>query len=373
MPDKYRIATIIGTRPEAIKLAPVIQALSAEVEFEITVISTGQHREMLDQVFELFKIRPTVDLDLMRPGQSLTDLAGRALQEIGTVIRSILPHMLIVQGDTTSAFVGSLAAFYERVPSAHVEAGLRTFNRDDPFPEEINRKLTASLATLHFAPTSRAKAHLLAEGVPESVIEVTGNTVVDALRWVSESSAFAATELPSGIGVVGRTILVTLHRRESWGEPMAAVCIALRRVLDDFPDVRILLPMHRNPVVRGTIQSVLGGHSRACLSEPLDYVTFVKAMSASYLVVTDSGGIQEEAPTFGRPVLVARETTERPEAVEAGTAQLVGTSTAALQQALTRLLVNQDAYDAMSHAVSPFGDGFASARIVRRIKEWFAS
>src|SRR5581483_8951600 len=303
MANRLRVVSLFGTRPEAIKLAPVVRLLNDAGWADQIVVVTGQHREMLDQVIGIFDLHPDVDLDLMAHGQSLSELTERTLQAVTRVLRDCAPDMLLVQGDTTSAFVGALAAFYERVPVAHVEAGLRSFDPYNPFPEEINRRLISVVAQLHFAPTPRARQNLLAEGVPESRIQVTGNTVVDALLAISRSDALA--RLPAlPLAPDHRLILVTLHRRESWGPPMAAICRAFRRILDTHPDVELLFPMHRNPVVRQAPIPALADHPRAHLVEPLYYLRFLQALRASYLVVTDSGGIQEEAPALAKPVLV---------------------------------------------------------------------
>lgn len=367
MPERLPVMTLFGTRPEAIKLAPVVLALAQAPWVAQTVAVTGQHREMLDQVLALFDLRPDADLALMSPGLPLAEQAARALAAIAGLLRERRPRLLIVQGDTASAFAGALAAFYEQIPVAHVEAGLRTHQRHDPFPEEVNRRLISAVADLHFAPTERARAHLLAEGVPAAAITVTGNTEVDALRLIRGRGALPS---PAHVSPHERLLLVTLHRREHWGARMAAMCGALRRVLDSFPDTALLFPMHRNPVVRAAITAALGDHPRVRLVEPLDYLDFVGAMAASYLILTDSGGVQESAPALGKPVLVLRETTERPEAIQAGTALLVGTDPQAIEAAATRLLTDGDAYAAMARAVSPFGDGHAAERIVTGIHDW---
>jgi UDP-N-acetylglucosamine 2-epimerase (non-hydrolysing) len=371
MPDQIRVMTLFGTRPEAIKMAPVVQALHCAKWVDQVVVVTGQHREMLDQVLDIFEIHPDVDLDLMAHGQSLAELTGRALQTITNAIQRVEPDLMIVQGDTTSAFVGALAAFYEHVPVGHVEAGLRSFDNQDPFPEEVNRHLLSVVANLHFAPTDRARANLLAEGVSAERIFVTGNTVVDALHAVRESRHMQELNQVAGVTSSRRLILVTLHRRESWGEPMAAMCRSLRQAIDLFPDVEVLFPMHRNPVVREQVVRTLGDCQRVHLVEPLDYLHFVQAMVSCHFVVTDSGGIQEEAPALGKPVLVLRETTERPEAIEAGTARLVGTNGTAVFEAVTQLLSDRSAYESMAHAANPFGDGHAAERVLDAIRGWF--
>lgn len=365
-----RVITVFGTRPEAVKMAPVIQRLRATENIDLQVITTGQHREMLDQVLDLFGITPDEDLDVMEHGLGLAELSARMVEGTARVLRRRRPHLVLVQGDTSSVFAGALAAAYERVAVGHVEAGLRSFDRWDPFPEEINRRLVSSVAGLHFAPTHQARANLLAEGVDDKTITITGNTVIDALLKVRDSEAFVRAPLPAGWDGQGRLLLVTLHRREHWGEPMAAMCRALAEVLDRFPDTTLLFPMHRNPVVREAVQSALAGHPRAHLVEPLDYLAMVKAMASAYMVITDSGGLQEEAPALGRPVLVLRETTERPEAVTAGTARLVGTDPATIITHASELLSNPSAYQAMARAINPFGDGHAAERIVAAIQGW---
>ena len=370
MRERLRVMTLFGTRPEAVKMAPVVRRLAEAPWVEPAVAVTGQHREMLDQVLEVFDITPDHDLRLMEHGQSLAELTGRALQAVTGLLLEVRPDLLLVQGDTTSAFAGALAAFYQQIPVGHVEAGLRSFDNYDPFPEEANRRLTAAVTDLHFAPTERARQNLLSEGIADSRIVVTGNTVVDALLTVAGSERLRELPPPPGFGEGGRLILVTLHRRENWGEPMEAMCASLRRVLDHFPDTRLLFPMHRNPIVRGPVTRALGGHPRAHLVEPLDYLGFVKAMTLCHLIVTDSGGIQEEAPALAKPVLVLRETTERPEAIEAGTARLVGTSPTRVFAAVAELLTDDGTYDAMARAASPFGDGHAAERIVDTIRIW---
>lgn len=367
-----KVLMLIGTRPEAIKMAPVVDHLATALWAEAEVISTGQHREMLDQVFTLFGIRPAVDLELMQHGQSLSDLAGNALKVIGRVLEERRPDLLLVQGDTTTAAMGALAGFYGRVSVGHVEAGLRSFNNDDPFPEEVNRRLASLAVRLHFAPTERARQNLLREGVRDPAITVTGNTVIDALMATSRNPRMAEVCLPVTPEAGKRVILVTLHRRESWGEPIAAVCRSLRTVLDRFPDVSVLLPMHRNPIVRVAVVAALGGHLRAHLVEPLDYLAFVKAMTIAHFILTDSGGVQEEAPGLSKPVLIVRKTTERPEALEAGTARLVGTDAGDVLAAMTELLEDEAAYTAMAHAANPFGDGRAAERIVETIRRFSA-
>jgi len=359
-----KVLTILGTRPEAIKLAPVIKEMERHPETISRVCVTAQHREMLDPFLALFDIRADYDLNIMQPGQSLFDVTSRVLLGLKCVLEEDKPEVVLVQGDTTTAFAAALAAFYLKVKVGHVEAGLRTEDKYNPFPEEINRRLISHLADFHFAPTERAKANLLAEGVHAQAIFVTGNTVVDALFMILARTK-GQDLLPSLPLRPGRKlILVTAHRRESFGIGLANICQALERIVQHAPDVEIVYPVHLNPNVRVTVERLLGGVDRVHLIEPLDYVAFVRLMNRAYLILTDSGGIQEEAPSLGRPVLVMRETTERPEAIEAGTARLVGTDPDAIVHETLRLLEDQDAYARMADAPNPFGDGHAAERIV---------
>jgi UDP-N-acetylglucosamine 2-epimerase (non-hydrolysing) len=318
---------------------------------------------MLDQVLDLFGLVPDHDLDLMKAGQTLTDITARVLTHLGPVLDERKPSLVLVHGDTTTTFAASLAAFYRQIPVGHVEAGLRTPDRYNPYPEEMNRRLTTQLASLHFAPTATSEAQLLAENVaPESIFR-TGNTVIDALLAT-------AAKLPAAPGAGGRQVLVTAHRRENWGEPMANICRAVRRLAEAYPDVRVLFPIHRNPVVRETAQAILGEHPRITMIEPLDYAPFVAAMRDSTLILTDSGGVQEEAPSLGKPVLVMRTTTERPEAIDAGTVELVGVDEDVIFTTASRLLDDADAYDRMARAVNPYGDGQACGRIVQACRHF---
>jgi UDP-N-acetylglucosamine 2-epimerase (non-hydrolysing) len=353
------IAVIFGTRPEAIKLAPVIRELQARGQAPI-IVNTGQHRELLDPLLRKLSITATVNLDVMRDNQPLSGLTARLSDSLGEALRKFRPDAVIVQGDTTTALCGALAAFYERIPVAHVEAGLRSGVLDDPFPEELNRRLVSQLTRWHFAPTARARDALRAEGASD--VELTGNTVIDNLFWVLEQrfgqSAFT--------GEGGRRILVTLHRRENQGYRMGGVAEVLRR-LAGRGDVEIVLPLHKSPSVRQVLVPALGGQPEITLVEALDYPDFTATLAASDLVITDSGGVQEEAPSIGKPVLVARDTTERPEAIEAGAARLVGTDVAALLDATTALLDDADLYASMASVVNPFGDGKAAERIATRL------
>lgn len=363
------VLVVFGTRPEAIKLAPVITELGQRPQVVVRVVTTAQHRELLDQVLDVFGIAPDVDLDIMRPRQTLAELSGRVLGAMDRLLASTPVDLVVVQGDTTSALMCGLAAFYRRVPVAHVEAGLRTGSPENPFPEEMNRRLTGALASWHFAPTGRARDCLVADGVPADRIWVTGNTVVDALLRIRESQAFQAARARVSVGPGERLLLVTLHRRESWGAPLAGMCRALRTIVQARAGVRMIIPVHLNPVVRDTIHRHLGGIPRIALVDPMEYVDFIATMEASWFVLTDSGGVQEEAPVLGCPVLVLRETTERSEAVDHGVARLVGTGPEAIAGAALHLLDVPAERDRMARPVSPFGDGHAARRIADRIVE----
>ncbi len=359
----------MGTRPEAVKLAPVVLRLreihAAGNGAEVTVCSTGQHREMLDQVLSLFGIRPEMDLDLMSPDQTLADLTARAVAAVHRAVADAAPDAVLVQGDTTTAMTGALAAFYCKVRVGHVEAGLRTGDLHSPFPEEANRRIISTLATWHFAPTSRAAGALRAEGVAPSSIFVTGNTGIDALLWVSRRlPKRRKTFTQDG----RRLLLVTAHRRENFGRPLERVCLAIKEICRRNPDVSVLYPVHPNPNVRRPVTSRLGGLERVTLCDPLGYRDFVAAMRDAYLILTDSGGVQEEAPSIGRPVLVLRNETERPEAVEAGVAKLVGTEVDAIVGQTQRLLDDESEYRRMATRVNPFGDGHAAERIVEVLR-----
>ena len=357
------VSIAIGTRPEAIKLAPVVRELRARPNVAVRVVAAAQHRELLDQALAAFAIAPDVDLAVMQPDQTLAQLTGRVLTNMEGEFRTHRPDIVVVQGDTTTVFATSLAAFYERVPVAHVEAGLRSHDLSNPFPEELNRRLTASVTRWHFAPTARARQNLLREGVADTQVFVTGNTVVDALHSIIATERFRTTPLPGDVTASRRLILVTLHRRESWGKPLAGMCAAIKALCDRYPESYVFFPVHLNPNVRRTVEEILGSTRQVQLLPPLEYFTFLKALQASTLVLTDSGGVQEEAPVFGRPVLVLRDTTERPEAIEAGVALRVGTSCEAIVAAASRLLDDPAAYQAMARATSPFGDGGAARRI----------
>ena len=361
MADQPRVTIVLGTRPEAIKLAPVIRTFQACDALNTRVVLTGQHREMVTQVMDLFGLKADQDLNLMAPRQTLTHVTCAALQGLREDFQAYPPGMVLVQGDTTTAFAAGLAAFYEQIPVGHVEAGLRTDNLLDPFPEEANRRLLSQIATLHFAPTMKAEANLKASGVVGE-ISVTGNTVIDALLLMAESAPEIGFDKLDWS--TQRVILATVHRRENWGDRLQDIASGMLQILDRHPDTALLLPLHRNPTVREPLQQLLGDHSRVVLTEPLDYDRLVTAMKGCTLLLTDSGGLQEEAPALGKPVLVLRRTTERPEAVDAGTARLVGTDPGVILEEASRLLSDSDAYEAMSRAVNPFGDGKASGRIL---------
>ncbi|OYD61131.1 non-hydrolyzing UDP-N-acetylglucosamine 2-epimerase [Rhodococcus sp. OK302] len=365
-----RIAVIYGTRPEAIKCAPLIKAIEAHPGLDVTVVVTGQHPEMVNEVHRIFEIHPDHDLALMEPGQPLGRLSGRVTVAITEVLRQFRPDIVVVHGDTSSSTAAALAAFSEGIPVVHLEAGLRSHDLRNPFPEEGNRRMTAAITSLHLCPTELARQNLLAERIPLNNIAVTGNTVVDALLTTATNTdtpdnRALRSALDSGL----RVVLLTLHRRESWGKPMEAVASAVRQIVDAVPDIVVLCPMHPNPAVRATLTERLGAHERILLAEPLAYRDLVAALKHTYLVLTDSGGIQEEAPTFGVPVLVLRDTTERPEAIEAGCARLTGTAPVSVFADATRLLLDENAYRAMAHAGNPYGDGHAAARAVAAIAE----
>jgi len=365
-----KVMVVFGTRPEAIKMAPVIRALRQKASILCQITVTAQHREMLDQVLKLFEIVPDFDLNLMKHGQTLTDITTRALWELREVFQREHPDLVLVHGDTTTTFVAALAAFYTQIPVGHVEAGLRTGNKYSPYPEEMNRKLASVLTDLHFAPTETAKRNLLLEGVEPDKIFVTGNTVIDALlATVKPEYSFLDPQIQTILkqGEAARMILVTTHRRENLGEPMRQIYQALKSTLEEFPDAYVIFPVHKNPEVRKVVTEVLGSHPRVNLVEPMDYEPFANLMARSHLILTDSGGIQEEAPTLGKPVLVVRDTTERPEAVAAGTVALVGTEFDSVLMELKRLLSDQSAYLQMSMASNPYGDGCAAERIAKII------
>lgn len=365
-----KISVIFGTRPEAIKLCPVALMMKANPAFECNVCVTGQHREMLQQVLDVFGVKPDKDLALMRPNQTLGGFTSRAIAALDEYLAEEKPDIVMVQGDTTTVLCGALAAFYHHIPVAHVEAGLRTWNLDSPWPEEVNRVLTTRLAKWHFCPTENNKANLLKEGVPAANIFVTGNTVIDALLIAKEmvrKNPPAIDGLPSDMmGTEERVVLITGHRRENFGEGFENICTAIRNLAEKFPDVHFIYPVHLNPNVREPVNRILGHHCgrNVHLIEPQSYLPFVALMNRAYLILTDSGGVQEEAPSLGKPVLVMRDTTERPEALCAGAVKLVGTQRAAIESEVAQLLMDSNSYKKMSGALNPYGDGNAVARII---------
>ena len=369
---QMRVLSIFGTRPEAIKMGPVVKAIEACPNLESIVCVTAQHREMLDQVLDVFDITPDYDLDIMKSKQSLTDITRRALKGLEEVIKEVKPNIVLVHGDTTTTFVGALAAFYQQVSVGHVEAGLRTFNKYEPFPEEMNRKLTGVLTDLHFAPTTTAEKHLLDEGVNPEQIFVTGNTVIDALLTVVEKVhqdkklRLSFEDRFSFLNADKKLLLVTGHRRENFGEGFQNICQAITEMAAD-SQLEIVYPVHLNPNVQGPVYSLLADLDNVHLIEPLDYLPFVYLMDRSHIILTDSGGIQEEAPSLGKPVLVMRDTTERPEAVDEGTVRLVGTNTNNIVSETRRLLNSEQDYQTMSRAHNPYGDGHAAGRVVEAI------
>lgn len=367
----HRVMTIYGTRPEAIKMAPLVGALERHPDLEPVVAVTGQHREMLDQVNQLFGIVPTHDLDLMTPGATLAQITSKTITATSALMQEVRPDVVVVQGDTTTVLAAALSAFYEKIPVVHLEAGLRTGDIYSPFPEEVNRRLTSPLAALHLAPTATSKANLLREGIDEATIPVTGNTVIDALQWTThqpvEFTDPRVGEVVASAKDGRRVLLVTSHRRESWGDRMTESMGAIRDLAVANPDVTVLLPMHRNPIVRDVIEPMLGPLDNVVLTEPLEYHQFAHVLAAADVVLTDSGGVQEEAPSLGKPVLVMRDTTERPEAVEAGTVRLVGTDADTIRTSVQTLFDDRAAYDAMANAVNPYGDGKAAQRCVAAV------
>lgn len=357
--------TVFGTRPEGIKMAPVVKELEKRDGVETVVCITAQHREMLDQVLNLFNIEPDYDLDIFSKGQTLTEITTRALQGLEDVIKTENPDVLLVQGDTTTVFSGALAAFYQKIKIGHIEAGLRSGNIYSPYPEEANRKLTGIVADFHFAPTERNRQNLLREDYDGKKIFITGNTVIDALKYtVEENYEFELEKLNQLDYENKRVVLLTSHRRENIGRPMENIFNAVNDIVEKYKDVEVVFPIHLNPKVRDIAGKILGGNDRVHIVEPLDYEPFTNLMAKSHIVVTDSGGLQEEAPTLAKPVLVVREETERPEGIEAGTAKLVGTSYEKLYGSLDKLLSNKAEYEKMAKAVNPYGDGNASKRIV---------
>ena len=368
-----RILTVFGTRPEAIKMGPVIRALGADPAFQPVHLATAQHRDLLDEVLRVFEITPDHDLDVMTADQQLADVTARCVTGIDRILKDEGPAMVLAQGDTTTVMAAALAAYYNRIPFGHVEAGLRTDDKFSPFPEEINRRVAGTLTDLHFAPTAQARANLLREGVPDAWIHVVGNTVVDAVEAIAAHDASTAPLPPGTEALLARVehpVLVTAHRRESFGEPMEQICRALREIADTHPSVGLVFPVHPNPNVRRTVNAILAGHDRILLLEPVDYLQFVHLMKRCHFILTDSGGVQEEAPSLGKPVLVLRERTERPEGIAAGVARLVGTRRERIVAAATALLTEPAEYAAMTGAGNPYGDGHAGERIAAIIKDY---
>lgn len=367
-----KIMSIFGTRPEAIKMAPVVKKLEETKGIESVVCVTAQHREMLDQVLDLFKISPQYDLNIMKPGQTLNEITSRALMGLQKVLVEEKPHMILVHGDTTTTFVGALAAFYEKIKVGHVEAGLRSGNMYSPYPEEMNRSLTGTLSNLHFAPTKGNEENLLREGIDKETIKITGNTVIDALLEVAKPDYKFEVDILNEIDYENKkVILLTAHRRENLGKPMENIFTAIKEVVNKNEDVEVVFPIHLNPKVREIAYKVLGDAPRVHIIEPLEYEPFVNLMSRAYMILTDSGGLQEEAPALGKPVLVLRTETERPEAVEAGTAKIAGIEKENIFKLTDELINNKEEYNKMANAVNPYGDGKASERIVKAIKAYF--
>ncbi|MBO7289647.1 MAG: UDP-N-acetylglucosamine 2-epimerase (non-hydrolyzing) [Clostridia bacterium] len=367
-----KVMSVFGTRPEAIKMAPLVKELEKNPLIESIVTVTAQHREMLDQVLEIFDIKPDYDLNIMQKGQTLADITTRALNGLDEVIKTAKPDIILVHGDTSTTFAGSLAAFYNQVKIGHVEAGLRTYDKYSPFPEEMNRKLTGAMTDLHFSPTISNKRNLLKENVSESTIYITGNTVIDALKTtVKKDYIFADKTLNSLDFENKKIILMTAHRRENLGKPLEDICTAAKNIIEKHPDAELVYPMHLNPKVRDTATGILGGMDRVHLIEPLDVEELHNAMKRSYLVLTDSGGLQEEAPSLGKPVIVLRNETERPEAVEAGTVLMGGVDRENIEKLADMLLTDKKAYEKIAKTANPYGDGKASERIVQAILYFF--
>ena len=367
---KIKVMVVFGTRPEAIKMAPLVLELQKQSEtFETITVVTAQHRQMLDQVLETFRIQPDYDLDIMGKNQSLLDITAKILEKFDPVVKEVQPNMILVHGDTTTTFAASLVAFYNQVRIGHVEAGLRTFDKYSPFPEEMNRQMTDNLADLYFAPTSESKANLLMEHHPESSIFITGNTAIDALRLTVQEDYHH--QVLDQLDPQKKLVLVTMHRRENQGQPMRAVFAALREMVDAHPELEVVYPVHLSPAVQEAAKEILGDHDRIHLIAPLDVFDFHNLASRSYFIMSDSGGVQEEAPSLGKPVLVLRDTTERPEGVKAGTLKLVGTDPERVKEEMTALLTDHDLYQKMASARNPYGDGKASERIVQAIQHYY--
>ena len=369
---KLKVMLVFGTRPEAIKMAPLVLELQKHSDsIETITVVTAQHRQMLDQVLETFSIKPHYDLDIMGQNQSLLDITGKILEKFDSIVKQERPDMILVHGDTTTTFAASLVAFYNQVRIGHVEAGLRTFDKYSPFPEEMNRQMTDNLADLYFAPTSESKDNLLKENHPESAIVITGNTAIDALKLTVQSDYYH--EVLDQLDPDKKLVLVTMHRRENQGQPMRNVFAALREMVDLHQEIEVVYPVHLSPAVQEAAKDILAGHNRIHLIEPLDVLDFHNLASRSYFIMTDSGGVQEEAPSLGKPVLVLRDTTERPEGVRAGTLKLVGTDPVRVKEAMAAILTDETLYRQMSQAPNPYGDGRASERIVQSIQQYFGA
>ena len=364
MLDMIKVMTVFGTRPEAIKMAPLVKELKSRDEIDCIVCVTAQHRQMLDQVLEVFDIKPDYDLNIMKQGQTLSDITSRVLYGLEKVIKDVNPDIVLVHGDTTTTFASALAAYYNQIDIGHVEAGLRTWNKYSPYPEEMNRQMVGVMADMHFAPTENSKNSLLKENRDESKIYVTGNTAIDALATTVKESY--SNDILDWVGS-DRMILLTAHRRENLGEPMRGMFKAIKRIIEEFEDVKVVYPVHLNPKVRSVAKEVLGENDRIKLIEPLEVIDFHNFIARAYLILTDSGGIQEEAPSLGKPVLVLRDTTERPEGIKAGTLKLAGTDENNIYRLTKELLENTEEYERMAHSVNPYGDGKASKRIADAI------
>jgi len=369
---KIRVMVVAGTRPEVIKIAPVIQKLQNQPDkFKTIIVATAQHRELLDQALSFFHIKPDIDLNLMSPRQGLPELTGRVLENISGTLSKVKPDIVLVQGDTTTVFASVLAAFYKKIPVAHIEAGLRSYNNYSPFPEEINRRLTTTMTDIHFAPTLLAKKALLREGVAGDKIVVTGNTVVDALMYISQLPFTFNDDLLGNLDFdKHRLVLVTSHRRESWGADLENICKAIKALVEKHPDIIVVYPVHPNPIVKNTVKPILDGINRIYLVDPLDYITFVNLIKNCYMILTDSGGLQEEAPTLKKPLLLLRDVTERPEAFNAGLAKIVGTDQQKIILESDNLLNDARLYQKMTDCRNPYGDGQASDRIVNALIRW---
>lgn len=369
---RLKVMTIFGTRPEAIKMAPLVKQLQETEEIESILCVTAQHREMLDMVLDLFQLKPNYDLDIMQHGQTISDITVKVLKGLESILQEVKPDIVLVHGDTTTTFIGALAAFYQQIAVGHVEAGLRSGNIYSPYPEEMNRKLTGTLTSLHFAPTEGNYKNLIQEGIKEKNIFITGNTVIDALLQVVKKDYVFDNHLLNQIDYINKKVIVmTCHRRENWGEPMENIFEAIIEVVKKHRDVEVVFPVHLNPKIRSLAEKVMGGVEAIHLIEPLDYEPFANLLNRAHLILTDSGGIQEEAPALGKPILVLRTETERPEAVEAGTVKVVGVEKDMIIKEVDKLLLNSEHYLQMANAVNPYGDGMASKRIVTALKYYF--